>query len=300
MASWQFKLIKLFFRVRRVINPPAGKLDVARERADTESMAANFPTRIEFTCTPLEVNQVPAEWIMPSAASADRVILYFHGGSYNSGSLESHRSHVANIAHAAKARLLNIDYRLAPEHPFPAAVEDATASYRWLLENQVEPHSIIVAGDSAGGGLTLVLLVKLRDAQLPLPAAAVCLSPWTDLTCSGASWKANVRKDLMLDSRSILESAQLYVGKADPRTPLASPLYADFTGLPPILIQVGSHELILSDSTGVAERAKVAGVEMTLEVWEEMQHEWQFAANMLPEARQALQHIGQFVESHLG
>lgn len=299
MSSWQFYLVKMIFRLQRLINPPSGVLDVAKERAELEGLGRSFKTKIELSCTPLEVNKVPAEWVLTPQASAERVILYFHGGGYNSGSLNSHRSLVANIAQAAKARLLNVDYRMAPEHPFPAAVEDATASYRWLLENQVSPQSIIVAGDSAGGGLALALLVKLRDAALPLPAAAVCLSPWTDLACSGPSWKENVKKDLLLEPRSILASAQLYLGGADPRTPLASPLYADLHHLPPILIQVGSDEMILSDAKGFTERARAAGVDVTLEVWQGMQHVWQLAVNILPESRQAIEKIGQFIVGHV-
>ena len=299
MPSWQFQLIRIVFRVRRILHPATGVLNVTKERAETETLATNFKTKLPLTCIPVEVNTVPGEWVAMPGASNKSVILYFHGGSYNSGSLASHRSLVAEIARAAKARLLNIAYRLAPEHPFPAAVEDAAASYHWLLAQGVLPSQIIVAGDSAGGGLALALLVSLRDSGEPLPAGAVCLSPWTDLTCTGASWKTNAKKDLMLDPGSILVSAQVYLGKADPRHPLASPLFADLNGLPPILIQVGSDESLLSDAQSFAERAKAAGVNVTLEVWEGMQHEWQFATNYLPESRQAVARIGEFIQKQL-
>ena len=298
MPSWQFHLIRLVFRLRRILDPPTGVLDVEKARLETEDLAAKFRTKIEFTSTPVNINTVPGEWVSPPGAMTGRVILYFHGGSYNSGSINSHRDLVANIANSANARALIIDYRLAPENPFPAAVEDALAAYQWLLSNGNRPDQIIVAGDSCGGGLALSLLVSLRDASEPLPAAAVCLSPWTDLTCTGESWGTNARADIMLDPGGIKESARVYLDGADPRTPLASPLFADLKDLPPTLIQVGSDELILSDSTRFAEQAQAAGVDVTLEVWDGMQHEWHFVANYLPESRQAIDRIGEFIKNH--
>jgi acetyl esterase/lipase len=202
--------------------------------------------------------------------------------------------------HAAKARALMVGYRLAPEHRFPAAVDDTRAAYQWLLENHFNPDHIIVAGDSCGGGLALSLLIRLREEAQPLPVAAVCLSPWTDLACTGESWETNRKKDIVLAPEALRKSAQLYLGESDPRTPLASPLYADLKGLPPILIQVGSHELLLSDATCFAEQAQAAGSPVTLQVWKDMQHEWHFAANLLPESRQAISQIGQFIEAQIG
>jgi acetyl esterase/lipase len=300
MPSWQFRLIKTIFQLRRLFNPPTGTLDVKKERAESEALAANFRTKFEPTGIPVNANEVPAEWITTPTTSANRVILFLHGGGYNSGSILSHRSLAANIAHAAKTRALIIDYRLAPEYLFPAAVEDAKAAYRWLLENQFRPEHIIIAGDSAGGGLALALLLSLRDEAQPLPAAAVCLSPWTNLTCTGESWETNRKKDIMLDPGALRESAELYLGESDPRTPLASPHYADLKGLPPILIQVGSDELLLSDATCFAEQAQAAGTNVTLQVWKGMQHEWHFAANILPEGRGAIEQIGQFIEAQFG
>lgn len=299
MPSRQFQLIKIIFQVRRLLYPPTGLLDVDKERAETESLVKHFKTRLQPACTPAVVNQIPGEWVVFPESSPKGVILYFHGGGYNSGSLASHRSLVATLAHAAGTRLLHIAYRLAPEHPFPAAVEDAIASYRWLIAQGVHPDQIVVAGDSAGGGLALALLVSLRDSGDPLPAGAVCLSPWLDLTCSGASWQSNAKKDLMLDPGSIRASAQLYLAGADPRHPLASPLFADLHHLPPILIQVGSHELLLSEAQSFTERARATGVNVTLEIWEGMQHEWQFATHYLPESRKAVQQIGQFIRQCL-
>jgi acetyl esterase/lipase len=177
-------------------------------------------------------------------------------------------------------------------------VVDALAAYRWLLKESVQASQIVVAGDSAGGGLTLSLLLSLRDKGLPLPAAAVCLSPWTDLTCTGESWTANAKVDFMLKKGSTFNAAKLYVKEADLRTPLASPLNADLVGLPPLLIQVGSEEVLLSDSTLLAEKARAAGVDVTLENWKGMQHVWQYTASMIPEARQAVARIGEFIIQH--
>ncbi len=300
MASWQFQIIKTIFRVRRLLNPPTGVLDVPKEREETEALAARFKTHLEHTFTPVDAGQVPGAWIQTPESIPENIILFLHGGGYNSGSIHSHRSLTANIAHAAKSRALIIDYRLAPEHPFPAAVQDARVAFDWLVENHIDPAQIIVAGDSCGGGMAISLMINLRNAGKPLPAAAVCLSPWTDLTCTGESWVTNRNKDIMLDAVSLKKAAQIYLGMTSSGIPLASPLYADLKGLPSILIQVGSDELILSDSTGLAERAKAAGVDVTLEVWEGMQHEWHFAAKFLPEARQAIDHIGQFMQDQLG
>jgi epsilon-lactone hydrolase len=300
MPSWQFRLIKTIFQIRRLLNPPTGILDVEKERAEGEALSANFKTKIELTCIPVNANGVPAEWITTPATPADRVILYLHGGSYNSGSIASHRSLAANIAHAANTRALIIGYRLAPEYRFPAAVEDARAAYRWLLENHFSADHIIIAGDSCGGGLALSLLISLRDEKQPLPVAAVCLSPWTNLACTGESWETNLKRDIMIDPGGLKKSAQLYLGETDPRTSFASPLYADLTGLPPIFIQVGSEELLLSDATCFAEQAQAAGVKVTLQVWKAMQHEWHFAANILPEGRQAIEQIGRFIDAQLG
>lgn len=299
MPSVQAHFIRGIFRIRRFINPPAGSLDVQKQRLDTEALARAFKTRVDATFTPVDANGIPAEWVHPPQAPEDRAMLYFHGGSYNCGSIASHRSLVTNIAHAARIRALIVDYRLAPEHPFPAAVADALTTYRWLLDNGFQPDRLIIAGDSCGGGLSLALLIRLQEEALPLPAAAVCLSPWTDLTCSGESWHTNARKDVMLDPYPLRDSARLYLGEVDPHTPLASPLYADLRGLPPLLIQAGSDELLLSDATSFAERAREAGVEVTLEIWQGMQHEWHFAADLLPEGRQAIQKIGEFVQKHI-
>jgi epsilon-lactone hydrolase len=296
--SIQATLIKFYFKTQRFFSPLRDELDVAKERADLEAFAKTFKPLGKVDVTRLDAAGVPAAWIIPPGLETSRVILYLHGGGYNSGSITSHLPLTGSLALTAKTRVLAIDYRLAPEHTYPAAVEDAVAAYRWLLEHLVEAKQIVVAGDSAGGGLTLSLLLSLRDKGLPLPAAAVCLSPWTDLTCTGESWTTNAKADFRLKKTSTVKAAKLYLGDADTRLPLASPLYADPAGLPPLLIQVGSDEVLLSDSTLFAEKARLAGVDVTLETWKGMQHEWQYVASMLPEARQAIERIGKYIQRH--
>jgi epsilon-lactone hydrolase len=205
---------------------------------------------------------------------------------------------IARISRAAQAKALALDYRLAPEHPFPAAVEDATAAYRWLLAQGYKPGKIVISGDSAGGGLVLATLLALRDAQTPLPAAAVPISAWSDMEGTGASMKTRASKDPMVANGSLLDMAKVYVGNADRRNPLASPLHGDYRGLPPMLMQVGDAEILLDDSTRVAEKAKAAGVKVDLEVWPEMVHVWHVYAKILPEGQQAIDRIGRYVIEH--
>ena len=264
-------------------------------RASFEQVAALIGGSPEARSEPVDAGGVPGEWIAAPSAAGGRVIYYLHGGGYTVGSINTHRALIARLSAAAGARALAIDYRLAPEHPFPAAVEDATAAYRWLLEGGADPSNVVIAGDSAGGGLTVATLVALRDARIPLPAAAVCLSPWVDLEGIGESATTRKAADPMIDPEGGLEQARLYLGGADPRTPLAAPLYADLSGLPPMLIHVGDAEVLLDDSTRLAARAKAAGVDVTLEVWPDMIHVWQFFAAVLPEGQQAIDRIGAFV-----
>ncbi|MGH2586201.1 MAG: alpha/beta hydrolase [Dehalococcoidia bacterium] len=270
------------------------------EQAPTlEEMRAGFeamgqPAPADVRCEPVDAGGVPAEWIVPPNADDDRVILYLHGGGYVIGSIDTHREMIARIARAAGCRSLALDYRLAPEHPFPAAVDDAVAGYHWLLAAGFRPERIIIAGDSAGGGLTLATLVALLDGGDPLPATAVCLSPWVDLEGIGESMTGKADVDPMVQQPGLLQMAQWYLGGADPRTPLAAPLYAGLTGLPPLLIQVGTSETLLDDATRFTDRARDAGVDVTLEPWEEMIHVWQLFPT-LPEAHQAVERIGGFV-----
>jgi acetyl esterase/lipase len=296
MHSWQAYILISVFRVKRSLFDHPGELNVEKDRRELEAMAKYFKPLAPVQCTPVVANNVPAEWITPQGISTERVILYLHGGSFNSGSIISHRPLAANIAMACKARTLIIDYHLAPEHPFPSSLDDSLAAYQWMLANGIPPEKTAIAGDSAGGTLTLSLLIQLRDQGKPLPALAVCLSPGTDFSIWGESWTLNKDKDFMLDQRNIRKSIDIYLCGADPRSPLVSPIYSDLHGFPPVLIQVGSDEVLLSDCTRFAEKAKQAGVPVTLEVWDGMQHVWQYTASFLPEARQAIQKIGQFAK----
>ena len=243
----------------------------------------------------------PAEWIRPADARSDAVLLYLHGGGYVIGSPRSHRHLAEAIARAAGISCLLPDYRLAPEHPFPAAVEDALAAYRSVIEQRkITPGSIAIAGDSAGGGLTAVTLLSIRQAGLPMPGAAVCISPWTDLTCSAPSYETKAATDPLVMRPGITGMAKDYLGATDPRTPLASPLFGDLRGLPPMLIQVGSEEVLLDDATRLAERARAAGVDATIEVWDPMIHVWHWFLPWLDEAQSAVGKIGAFLRGRLG
>jgi len=296
MASQQLQALIQAIRSQ----PDLHGAPVEQYRAAMENVTQFFPVPADVTREPVNAGGIPGEWIAAPGAAPERVIYYLHGGGYIIGSINSHRELISRLSRAAGARALAIDYRLAPENPFPAAVEDATAAYRWLLSTGVDPARTVIAGDSAGGGLTLAALVALRDAGDPLPAAAVCLSPWADMEGLGESMTTKADLDPMIRRDNLLEGAKAYLGGADPRTPLAAPLYADLTGLPPLLIHVGSSETLLDDSTRLAERAKAAGVDVNLEVWDEMIHVFQFMAAMLPEGQQSIDRIGEFIREHTG
>jgi len=275
--------------------PPSDSLTVAERRAQYERAEKVFPTPAEVKVERVTAPAVPAEWLRPPGAVAGRVVLYLHGGGYVIGSPRSHRHLAAAIATAGQASALLLDYRLAPEHPYPAAVDDATAAYRWLLDQGIAPGRIVIAGDSAGGGLTVATLLALRDARLPRPAGGVCISPWVDLTCGGASYRTKAEADPIVKEASVGEMARAYLGAMPPRTPLASPLFADLRSLPPLLVQVGSDEVLLDDAVQLADRAKAAGVDATLEVWDRMIHVWHWFLPMLDEAQNAVDGIGRFV-----
>jgi acetyl esterase/lipase len=240
------------------------------------------------------VHGIPVEFVTPHRPR-DGVILFLHGGGYVSGSPVTHRTLVAEIARAARCRVVAPDYRLAPEAPYPAALKDAWAIYWWLLDQGVPPSRIVVMGDSAGGGLTIALLLALRDAGLPLPAGAAGLSPWLDLTLSGATMQTNAPTDYI--NQNVLSAcARMYLdGRPAEATPLASPLHADLHGLPPLLLQAGTAEMLLDDSIRFAARAEAAGVPVTLEQWDDMIHVWHFFYSITPAARQAIDHIADFV-----
>jgi acetyl esterase/lipase len=270
-------------------------MTVEQARAGLESIADIVKPADDVTCEPVDVNGVPGEWIAASNADPQRVVYHLHGGGYTIGSIKSHREMVSRIARAARARALLIEYRLAPEDPFPAAVEDALSGYRWLLAHGADPARTVISGDSAGGGLTVATLVALRDAGEPLPAGAVCMSPWLDMEALGESLQTRAERDPWINPDLVKLGAEMYLAGADPRNPLANPLHADLSGLPPLLVQVGDSEVLLDDSTRLAARAKAAGVDVTLEVWDDMVHVFQGFAFILPEGQQAIDRIGEFV-----
>jgi len=223
-------------------------------------------------------------------------ILYLHGGGYYFCSPRSHRTIVFALATRARARVFSLDYRLAPEHRFPAALDDAVAAYRQLRADGVPAQSLVVAGDSAGGGLALASLLALRDAGDALPACALLFSPWTDLASTGASIRTNDGRDPMFFGASLGRAARLYLGDADATNPYASPLYGRFDGLPPLLIQVGDTEVLLDDSTRIAEKARAAGVAVDFGIWPKVPHGFQLCAPFMPEANRALEHAARFIQ----
>jgi epsilon-lactone hydrolase len=266
-------------------------------RALFEQTAA--PAEADIKCEPVNAGGVKAEWVCAPAANPERAVLYLHGGGYVLGSIQTHRDLMGRVSRAAKVRVLGLDYRLAPEHPFPAAVDDSLAAYRWMLQQSLKPSRIAVAGDSAGGGLVVATLVAIRDAKLPMPATGVCLSPWVDLEGIGESMKTREQADPVVRREMLTQMAAAYLGGKDTRTPLAAPLYADLKGLPPLLIQVGDAETLLDDSNRLAERARAAGVQVKLEVWPEMIHVFQLFAGFLPEGQEAVETIGQYLGQQL-
>lgn len=273
--------------------PKAGQGTVEEMRADMETVMAANVVGDEVTVEKLEVAGRNAEWIITPESNPARTVLYFHGGGYVMGSINTHRELCSRIAAAAQARVLSLDYRLAPEHPFPAAVQDATGAYEWLLGQGVGAETIAIAGDSAGGGLTLATLLALKAQAATLPACGVCLSPWTDLEGTGHSAQPGVVDDPMVGLDELRSMGRHYASE-DPRNPLASPLYGDYVGLPPLLIQVGTRELLLDDARRVAEKARAAGVDVTLQEGEGLVHVWQTVPT-LPEAATAVAEIGKFV-----
>lgn len=269
-------------------------------RRDLEALSSQGKPPQGTQINPVRIQEMEAVWITPPEMTSQAVILYLHGGAYVAGSITSHVNMVSYIAKIARMRALLIDYRLAPEHLFPAALEDAVSAYHWLLETGTPASQIIIMGDSAGGGLTLATLLKLRDTGTPLPAAAVCMSPWTDLAGTGDSLKTRARHDPWLDAASVVPAGKLYYGDAYPAThPLISPLYGDVQGLPPILIQVGDWEILRDDSTRMADKIRAAGGQVELEVWPGMWHVFQGFAQMLPESRSAVQKIATFIQAQI-
>lgn len=275
------------------------EIDVAAARAQMDLMTAN-PQLAEGTeLEAVTAAGVPVEWVTVPESDPTKVVLYLHGGGYVIGGIATHRGLVSRICAAAGTRALSVEYRLAPETRFPGAVEDATFAYAYLLDKGIAPENIAIGGDSAGGGLTFAMLVSLKEKGQPLPGAAFALSPWIDLEGLGDSMQTKADADPMVQKDGLVKMGQLYLGDADPRSPLASPLYADLTGLPPMLIQVGTAETLLDDSIRIAERLRDAGGSVELQQYEDLIHVFQAFAPIVPEASDAIDKIGAFLKSQL-
>ena len=285
-------------RIRAVYRGWNRDMSVAQMRSDWD--AAFGGSTAAVTCERVSAGGVEGEWISPADAPLDKAILYFHGGGFRIGSVASHRDLIAQIAVASGCRVLAINYRLAPEHRFPAALDDALAAYGWMLGQGLTPGNVAFAGDSAGGNLVLAAMLALRERGLPLPIAAVLMSPWTDLAATGTSYVSRAEADPIHQRPMILALAKNYLGgQGDPCDPLVSPLYADLAGLPPLLIQVGDRETVLDDSVMFADLARAAGVDVHLEVWDGMIHVFQMFGAELPEAHRAIASIAGFLNQHL-
>ncbi|MFT3766244.1 MAG: alpha/beta hydrolase [Minicystis sp.] len=290
MASPELRNIVAMLRaIPRRENP-----SIASLRRGFESMTRMFPPPADVRVEQVTLGSITGERLTPNDADPARTVLYLHGGGFVMGSPGTHRDLVARIARAAGATAYVPDYRLAPEHPFPQGIHDCVAVYREVLALGVSPSRLVIAGDSAGGGLTMATLLSLRDAGLPLPAAAVCLSPWVDQTISGASVDTRAESDPWIPKEGLHQMSRHYLADADPRHPLASPILADLSRLPPLLVQVGTAEILYDDAHRLAERAREGGVDVTFEPWEEMFHVWQ-AFPMLPEAHEAVARIARFI-----
>jgi monoterpene epsilon-lactone hydrolase len=292
MPSWQSYLIHPFLRLyvkRRLAR--AASAGAARALLGTP-----MPALPGASFTPDHLGGVPGEWVN-GQAPPEATLLYIHGGGYFTRSPQTHRSITSAFALRGFA-VYAPDYRLAPEHPFPAAIDDALAAYRALIA-QTRPERLAVAGDSAGGGLALAMLLAAKAENLPLPACIILFSPWTDLACTGASLLTNAERESMLYAPRITEAAAVYLDGADPQNPLASPLYGDLTGLPPMLIHVSECEILLDDSTRLAGRIRAAGGRVDLTIWPNLPHVWQVSQILLPEARESLDQAASFAKSTL-
>ncbi len=297
MASDAFTMIVSYLRDNVNLDEPGLSALELRERMD--SMTGSMPGPDGVTFEAVEVSGVAALWVRPDGAVSDAALLYFHGGGYVLGSPETHRNITAQLAQRLGCAVLSVHYGLAPERPHPAAVDDATAAYRWLLAHGFIPGRIAIAGDSAGGGLTLALLLKLRDEGVPLPAAAAPISPWTDLTLTSETMRTMADQDPMCNGAGLGRMAAWFVGDGDYEDPYVSPIFGDATGLPPLLIQVGEIETLRDDAVGFGAVAVAAGVDCTVEVVPEMVHVFQAFAGVVPEADAALDRIATFLRSHM-
>jgi acetyl esterase/lipase len=297
--SVRAEIMRLFLRV--VVRPNVqGKASLERVRRHVALLTHCVPRPPRSTETvAVDAGGTPAALVTTPASRPDRHVLYLHGGGYIFGSPPLYRDMTWRIADQTRARVLCLDYRLAPEHPFPAALDDTVAAYRWMLANGAHPRRIAVMGDSAGGGLALAALMRLRDEGVPLPAAAVTVSPWTDLALTGATLRSNAARDPLIPIAHAERAVALFLAGCDARNPHCSPLYGDPCGLPPTLIVVGEDEVLRDDAVRMAERMRAAGCDVTLEVWPRMYHSWEMLVRLLPEAKAAVARTCAFVNERI-
>jgi acetyl esterase/lipase len=279
-----------FVNDREMVHVP-----VEIQRREWEEAAALAVLPPNTTVRPISAAGVSCEMVCCSCRELDHLMFYLHGGGFTSGSCRTHRDLAARLSLVCGLPVLVVDYRLAPENPFPAGLEDAVKVYRWMIHKGTLPDHIIVGGDSSGGGLVMSMLGTLHAAGDPLPTAGVLMSPWLDLALTGESLHSRAALDPLVSQEGLRACIKDYVGDRDPQNPLISPLFADLHGLPPLLVQVGDHEVLLSDSESLCRRAKAVGVEITLEVWPEMWHVWHAFAAQVPEAQAAIDRIGEYV-----
>ncbi len=274
--------------------------DYRQRRKDIDARGLQYGLAADVGVEPVTANGVSAEWTAAPGDSRDAALLYLHGGGYVIGSLDSHRHLAAEAGRAAGIQALALDYRLAPEHPFPAAVDDALAGYRFLLGRGISPGRVAIAGDSAGGGLVVAAMLAIREAGLPQPGCGWCISPWVDMEANGETMSSKAIADPTVQRAGILEMARMYLNGADPRSPLAAPIYGDLSGLSPLLIQVGAAETLLDDALRLAKVAGAADVRVDLQVWPEMIHVWHLFHPELDAGRRAIAAGGVFVRGTIG
>lgn len=275
---------------------PGGKpVDISRRDWEAKARLDVLPKGARFQ--PVDAGGISSEWMDMPLVDRGRVVLWLHGGGYNAGSPKIYRKMAAHMSKAAHARVLVPDYRLAPEHVFPAAVKDALVVYGWLLQQGFEARNVVIGGDSAGGGLTLSTLLALREAGAELPRMAVLLSPWTDLSCSSPTYERLRKLDPIIDKEGLAGAGRMYAGDRDPRDPMASPMFADLRGLPPMLVHAGGDEVMLDDSRIFADRAKAAGVEVSFKIYDGMWHVPEGGAPDVPESIAAYNDIAAFIRS---
>jgi epsilon-lactone hydrolase len=287
--SWKI-VLRLMFRKH---------LSIAEHRArgeQTARLSGKIPPDVKMER--VEIDGVPAAWILPINADSKKVILHMHGGGYVTGGSASHLMMCIPMAQTLKMNMLLPDYRLAPEHPFPAALDDALNAYRWLLSQGHQAKDIIISGDSAGGGLALATVLSLRDGGEPLPAAVICFSPWADLTHAGASHTSNAKRDVVLTTALLQEWALAYTDENNFYNPLVSPIHADFHGFPPLFIQVDDSEILLDDARTLAGKARAHGVKVVLKTWSGLWHVWHALGSAIPETQKAFEEIKQFLDIH--